>query len=134
MAPIVPGLNDHEAPAILKSAREAGAVRAHRILVRLPGPVAEVFEERLRAAYPLRADAVMARIRRARGGELTSSAFGERMRGSGEAWEATEQLFDAWSRKLGYVQGGGRETSGDDAAPTPFRRPNGVRGQQRLFG
>lgn len=134
VAPIVPGLNDHEAPAILKSAREAGAVRAHRILVRLPGPVAEVFEERLRAAYPLRADAVMARIRRARGGELTSFAFGERMRGSGEAWEATEQLFDAWSRKLGYVQGGGRETSGDDAAPTTFRRPNGVRGQQRLFG
>jgi DNA repair photolyase len=133
VAPIVPGLNDHEIPAILRAAREAGAQRAHRILVRLPGPVAEVFEERLRAAYPLRADAVLARIRRARGGELHEARFGERMRGRGEAWEATEQLFDTWARKLGFAEGG-RETTGDDAAPTTFRRPHGLRGQQRLFG
>ena len=129
VAPILPGLNDHEIPAILRAAREAGARRANRILVRLPGPVATVFEERVRDALPTRADAVLARIRRARGGDLHTAAFGARMRGSGPEWEATEALFTTWARKLGFE-------TGEHAEPptTTFRRPNGVRGQQRLFG
>ena len=52
VAPVIPGLNDEEIPRVLAAAREAGATRAHWLLLRLPGPVKEVFEERLRAGIP----------------------------------------------------------------------------------
>ena len=48
VAPVIPGLNDEELPAVLEAAREAGATRAGWVLLRLPGAVATVFEERLR--------------------------------------------------------------------------------------
>ncbi len=129
LAPLIPGLNDHEIPAILEAARAAGATRAHHILVRVPGPVAVVFEERLREAFPSRADAVLAKIRRARGGALNDARFGHRMDGSGPEWQATSRLFDTYARRLGFERG---ETSTD--GPSPFRRPRGGPGQQRLFG
>ena len=129
VAPVIPGLNDHEIPAILEAARAAGATRAHHILVRLPGPVAAVFEERLREAFPSRADAVLAKIRRARGGELNDARFGHRMEGIGPAWDVTSRLFDTYARRLGFGRG---EMSTD--GPSPFRRPRGALGQQRLFG
>lgn len=52
VAPVIPGLNDHQIPAILEAARDAGATRAFLTLLRLPAEVLPVFEERLRAAYP----------------------------------------------------------------------------------
>jgi DNA repair photolyase len=127
VAPVIPGLNDREIPAVLKAARDAGATRAGLILVRLPGSVAPWFEERLRAVLPGRADGVMARIRRARGGKLNNPAFGERMRGEGEEWAATEQLFRLWYDKLGYGEWTPR------TGPSPFRRPKPETGQLRLF-
>lgn len=117
IAPVIPGLTDQDIPAILRDARQAGARYANLILLRLTGPVAEVFEARLREAFPLRADAVMARIRRARGGKLTDSRFGHRMRGQGEAWQAIEQLFRLWRAKLGF------EDRAPISGPTPFARP-----------
>lgn len=127
VAPVIPGLNDREIPAVLKAAREAGATWAGLILVRLPGPVAPWFEARLRDALPGRADGVLARIRRARGGRLNDPRFGSRFEGEGAEWAATEALFDLWTRKLGY--GEWHESEG----PTPFRRP-GAATQLSLFG
>jgi DNA repair photolyase len=126
VAPVIPGVNDKEVPAVLKAAREAGARWAGLIMVRLPGPVAPYFERRIAEVLPLRAGAIMARIRRARGGELNDPRFGTRMRGSGEEWEATEQLFDVWRKKLGYEAW----EHGDE--PTTFRRPGEGR-QLRLL-
>ena len=127
LGPLIPGVNDASIPETLAAAREAGATWTFTQLVRLPGAAASVFEERLHEALPLRADAVMARLRRARGGDLSDSRFFDRMRGQGEAMRSTLQLFDLWKRKLGY-------TSPPPAPdPSPFRRPGQGR-QLSLFG
>lgn len=131
VAPVIPGLSDGDIPAILQAAADAGAKRAALILLRLPGPVKEVFAERLRTALPLRAERVLARTREVRGGKLNDPRFGARMRGSGEYYDAIETLFDVTARRLGLSP---RETELDTDAPTTFRRPTDRGGQLRLFG
>ena len=82
------------------------------------GTVEAVFERRLRAVLPLRADAVMNRIRRMRGGgPLSGGRPGQRMRGQGAAWAATAALFDLHARRLGFGPLPERRSR------TPFRRP-----------
>src|SRR5262249_9850748 len=44
-APVIPGLTDHEVPAILRAAAEAGARGAGYVTLRLPGAVADLFEQ-----------------------------------------------------------------------------------------
>ncbi len=117
ISPIVPGINDEAVPRTLVAAREHGARFAWMTPVRLPGAVQQVFEARLREALPLRADRVLNGVRRMRGGRLHNANFGERMRGTGEAWETTEAMFRLWKQKLGY-------TSTPPPPPrSPFRRP-----------
>src|SRR5947208_13641918 len=70
IAPVIPGLSDADIPSILEAAHAAGARRAGFVFLRLPGSVKQVFEERLRAALPLRAERVLARVREARGGKM----------------------------------------------------------------
>lgn len=119
IAPVVPGLNDHEIPQLLKLAREAGATRAFINLLRLPGNVLPYFEERLHAALPLRANRILSRIREVRDGKLNESKFGKRMRGQGVYWEMIEGQFKLHCRKLGYLT---REPHSQVARRT-FRRP-----------
>jgi DNA repair photolyase len=123
VAPVIPGLNDEEIPRVLAAARQAGATRAHWLLLRLPGPVKAVFEERLRAELPERAERVLHRIRETRDGKLYDARFGVRGRGEGEYARTIAALFDAAASRLGF------ETD-SRAAPTPFRRP---RSQLALF-
>ncbi len=125
VAPIIPGLNDEDMGHVLRAAREAGARRAGTVLLRLPGAVKEVFEERLRAALPLRADRVLRRVRETRGGKLYDSRFGTRGTGEGPYAEAIATLFEQTAQQLGYEK---RESI--EPRPTPFRRP---RGQLALF-
>ena len=137
IAPVIPGLNDRDIPAILQHARAAGARRASRILLRLPGPVEAIFVERLREQLPGRAEGVLARLRRARGGELHEARFGKRMTGEGEEWAAATQLFDVWYRRLGYDpwEDHERDASGKPIGPpTTFCRPARPGDQLRLFG
>jgi DNA repair photolyase len=101
VAPIIPGLNDHDIPRILTAARDAGATSAGYVLLRLPGSVKMVFEERLRASLPLAADRVLHRIRETRGGQLYDSRFGVRGRGEGTYALAIRTLFEAWASRLG---------------------------------
>lgn len=102
VAPIIPGLSDEQMPRILEAAREAGAQWAGWVMLRLPGHVKEVFEERLRAALPLRAEKVLARIKETHGGQLYDSRFGARMRGEGPYADAMGILFERTRRKLGF--------------------------------
>ena len=126
VAPVIPGLNDEDMGDILKAARDAGATHAHSCLLRLPGPVKDVFEERLRASLPMRADRVLRRIRETRGGKTNDPRFGTRATGEGPYAGAIAQLFRQTAQKLGYDV--------DDApvadAPPTFQRP---RGQLGLF-
>jgi hypothetical protein len=70
---------------------------------------------------------VLNRIREARDGKLNSSVFGERMRGKGQYWEATERLFKIHSARLGF----NKKRTHQAAAGTTFRRPSA---QPSLFG
>ncbi len=94
-APIIPGLNDVEIPAILQAAAERGAVRASYTLVRLPYTVKELFTHWLEREMPDGAPRILNRIRSVRNGKLTSSEFGKRMRGEGKIAETIQQLFKA---------------------------------------
>ena len=84
VAPIIPALTDHELDAILEASAAAGASHANYILLRLPGEIAGLFEEWLRAHAPGRAERVLNRVRETRGGALYQAAFGRRMTGQGE--------------------------------------------------
>jgi DNA repair photolyase len=83
VAPVIPGLNDSEIPRILEDARDAGADAASFILLRLPLTVEPVFVEWLRRIEPNRAERVETRLRASRGGYMSDSRFGKRMRGEG---------------------------------------------------
>jgi len=103
VAPIIPGLNDQDIPRILKAAHDAGARSAGHVLLRLPGSVKAVFEERLRAALPLSADRVLHRVRETRGGQLYDSRFGVRGRGEGTYAKAIQSLFETSAARHGFL-------------------------------
>ena len=93
VAPIVPGLTDEEIPAILREAKEHGAQRAAYVMLRLPGPVAPLFEEWLESTYPERKQKVLRRLRSMRRGQLSDARFGRRMRGEGPWADTISALF-----------------------------------------
>lgn len=126
VAPLIPGLSDSDLIPILEAARQAGARSAISTLVRLPGSLAQVFEERLRAALPLRADKVLKRIREMRSGQLNDSRFFARHRGRGEYAETLEQMFTKTAHRLGF-------TSFPPPRSDGFARPTDRGGQLRLF-
>ena len=133
IAPLIPGLSDRDVVHILEAAKEAGAVSAAMIPLRLPGSVEAVFVERLREAFPLAAEKVLARVREMRGGKLNDPRFGSRMRGEGPYIDAVRLLFEQTARRLGLDT---REMRSDDERPSPastFRRPTDKGGQLRLF-
>ena len=98
-APLIPGLNDSELPAILEAAADHGAMFAGYSFVRLPGAVAEVFGKWLERHRPLAKEKILARIRTVHGGKLNSSEPVFRMRGVGEAAVQWRALFQACCRK-----------------------------------
>jgi DNA repair photolyase len=93
IAPIIPGLNDHEIPDIMNAIAEAGASSAAYTLVRLNGAIAELFETWLEQAYPDKKENVLNQIRESHGGQLNDSRFGTRMSGEGKMVESIQQLF-----------------------------------------
>jgi DNA repair photolyase len=102
VAPIIPGLTDHEIEAILEAARAAGAVSAGRVMLRLPRELAGMFAEWLEAHAPGRARHVLSLQRDVRGGALNQSGWGERFRGAGPYAEAINRRFDLATRRLGF--------------------------------
>ena len=117
-APIIPGLTDHEVPAILAAAAEAGAQFAGYTVVRLPYAVAPLFERWLEEYFPDRKEKVLGRIRHLRGGErLNDPRFNSRMRGEGVFAEQIGDLFTAGCKRAGI---GARPRLSIAA----FRRPN----------
>jgi DNA repair photolyase len=101
VAPVIPGLTDHEMPEILECAAEAGAVRAGWIMLRLPHAVKDLFADWLARHFPDRKEKVLNRLRDLRGGVLYDPRFGARMRGEGPFAEQVRQVFEVTCRRVG---------------------------------
>jgi DNA repair photolyase len=101
ISPVIPGLNDHEIPALLSEATRAGATYARFAMLRLPHAVAGLFDDWLARHYPDRRSKVLARIRDLRGGRLNDSRFGTRMTGEGVFALQVADLFAVTCRRLG---------------------------------
>ena len=101
VAPVIPGLTDHEMPEILERAAEAGALSAAWIMLRLPHAVKDLFADWLERHFPDRKEKVLNRLRDLRGGVLYDPRWGARMRGDGPFAEQVRQVFDVSCRKYG---------------------------------
>ena len=93
VAPLVPGLSDHEVPKILKAIGENGAQRAGYTIVRLNGAIGPIFEDWLQKNYPDRADKVWHMIQSCHRGSVNDSRFGDRMRGDGNIAQMISDTF-----------------------------------------
>jgi len=101
VAPIIPGLTDHEVPAILDAVAAAGARRAAYVVLRLPFAVKDIFLAWLENELPSKKERVLSRLRELRGGKLYNASFGERMKGQGIFAEQIRQLFEVSARRAG---------------------------------
>jgi DNA repair photolyase len=119
VAPVIPGLNDHEIPSIVDAAAASGARTARHLMLRLPHGLAPLFEEWLERHFPDRKDKVIRRIRDMRGGKMSSARFHDRMQAGGFFASQTHALFDLACRRAGL----------DPEQPEPstasFRAPGG---------
>jgi len=104
LAPMIPGLNDHEMPSILAAAAAAGAQSAGLVPLRLPFAVKDIFSDWLTRHFPDRKENVLNRIRSLRGGKLNQADFGTRMRGQGIWAEQLQQVFHVAARRSGLNQ------------------------------
>lgn len=127
MAPVIPGLNDSEIPAVLAAAREAGAGAASYQLLRLPLTVVPVFHEWLERERPGLLSRVEGRIRDVRGGRLNDPNFGTRMTGTGEVARQIGEMFRL------FVQRQGLDGSLPPYDCDRFRPPKSSSGQGWLF-
>ncbi|MHC5024494.1 MAG: PA0069 family radical SAM protein [Planctomycetota bacterium] len=101
VAPIIPGLNDREVPAILEAAAGAGALAAAYILLRLPHQLKALWTDWLDRHLPERAAHIESLVRQTRDGGLYDSTFGRRQRGRGPVAEQIGQIFRTFSRRHG---------------------------------
>lgn len=99
-APVIPGLNHHEIPEILKAAADHGALNAGMTVVRLNGSIGKIFEDWLRKNFPDRFEKVWHQICDLHGGNVNDSQFGRRMTGDGTYAEVIHQLFRTSKRKF----------------------------------
>ena len=120
IAPVIPGLTDHEMPAILKAAADAGATSAGFTMLRLPHAVAPLFEQWLQTHFPDRQDKVLNRLKAIRGGKLYDAEWGKRMRSEGIFAEQIEQMFQVARRKAGF------KNEREGLSTAAFRRPGGT--------
>ncbi|MSU66458.1 MAG: PA0069 family radical SAM protein [Opitutus sp.] len=125
VAPIIPGLTDHEMPAILQAAAAAGATRAGYTIMRLPFAVKDVFLRWLDDHAPTKKARALSRVRAMRGGKLNVSEWGQRLRGEGIQADQIRDLFQVAARRAGLNQGM------VNLSTAHFRRPGGT--QLELF-
>lgn len=92
-APMIPGLNNHEMPLILKASANAGAIGAGYTVVRLNGAISKIFEDWLAKNFPDRFDKVWHQIQDCHNGNVNDSRFGTRMRGEGNFAQLMSNTF-----------------------------------------
>jgi DNA repair photolyase len=117
VAPVIPGLTDHEMPKILEAAAEAGATWAGKVVLRLPHAVGPLFEDWLEQNEPGKKEKTLNRIRAMHAGQLADARFGARMRGEGLLADQISKLFHVACRKAGLA------SEGPEFSVAAFRRP-----------
>ena len=127
VAPIVPGLTDHEVPKILEAAADAGATSAGFVLLRLPHAVKPIFLDWAERNYPDRRAKIEGLIRETRDGKLYQTEWGTRQRGTGPYAEQIQQTFALFVRKFKLDR---RLPEHDHSL---FRPPQQTSGQMSLF-
>lgn len=98
-APVIPGLNSHELPEIIRLGADAGAIKAGYTMLRLNGQIQYLFKDWLTKNFPDRAKKVWNQVSTMHGGTVTDSNFGQRMRGQGVIAESIRQIFHAAVKK-----------------------------------
>jgi DNA repair photolyase len=98
VAPLIPGLSDHEIPAILKAVADRGALKAGYTIVRLNGAISGIFKDWLEKNYPGRFDKVWHMIQSCHGGQVNDSRFGNRMGGDGNIAQMIRDTFSLHCR------------------------------------
>ncbi|MCZ4352401.1 PA0069 family radical SAM protein [Roseovarius aestuarii] len=126
-SPLIPGLTDHELEGLLEAGRDAGAIAASWIMLRLPQEVSGLFKEWLATHYPDRAGRVMGLLRDMHGGQEYDAAWGRRMRGQGPYAEMIAQRFAVAVKRLGFA------ARLPDLRTDLFRKPAEVGDQLTLF-
>ncbi|CAN5227851.1 PA0069 family radical SAM protein [soil metagenome] len=117
VAPIIPGITDHEVPAIVKACGEAGAQFAGYVVLRLPWAVAPLFERWLDEHFPQRKEKVLGRVRHMRGGDkLYDARWKKRQEGEGIFAEQIASMFEVACRRAGMGER-------PQLSTTAFRRP-----------
>ena len=104
IAPVVPGITDHELEAIVEAAGEAGAQGVFYLPVRLPHEVAPLFRAWLDEHFPDRAGKVMAIIREMRGGRDNDPDWFTRMQGFGPWADLLRTRFEKAVKRYGLPQ------------------------------
>ena len=124
VAPIIPGLNDHEIERIIAAVADAGAMGVGYILVRLPYEVKDLFTAWLETHRPERAAHILSLIRQCRAGRLNDPRFGSRFRGTGPIAAIIDQRFEAARRRHGLHQRPYPRRTDLFRPPAPAGRPD----------
>lgn len=104
VAPIIPGLTDHEVESILEATRQAGARSAGYVLLRMPLEIKDLFREWLTEEFPERAKRVIALLQSMHGGKDYVAEFGIRQRGQGPFAEQIALRFNLALKRLGFAE------------------------------
>ena len=103
VAPVIPGLNDHEVPEILKQAADNGAVGCRHEVVRLNGTIGTIFKDWLVKNYPEKSYKVWKQIETLHGGKVNDTEWGRRLLGEGNYATMIARLFQTSKEK--YFEG-----------------------------
>jgi DNA repair photolyase len=103
VAPVVPGLTDHEMLPIVAAAKEHGASFAGYVPLRLPFGLKDLFDQWLATHFPDRRAKVLNRVRSLRGGKLNDGNFHTRMQGEGPFAEQIAAMFKLACRRAGMT-------------------------------
>ncbi len=101
IAPVIPGLTDHEMPKIIEKAVDAGALYAGYVMLRLPFEVKDIFSTWLEQHFPDRKSKVLNKVNSVRDGKLYSPEFFKRQRGQGVFADQAAKIFEIACRKNG---------------------------------
>ncbi|MFP5391626.1 MAG: PA0069 family radical SAM protein [Gammaproteobacteria bacterium] len=142
VAPVIPFITEPELERVLEAARDAGAVSAHYVVLRLPWEVNPLFQQWLEAHFPERAQRVMNRVREMRGGKEYDSDFSKRMYGEGVWADLIRQRFVKAVDRLGMNPVSGRFAELDASRfkrpvvvpSAPTKQCGNATGQLDLFG